>query len=297
MRKLFLLICALLFMVSIFIISTIALAESVYHIERGIDLTNNMWGNNRTYTFLGGVNVEPGKYDLTFSLQGNVLCLGCTWGDAGDLLHIQVMLNGTEITSATAASGIIWGSSFTINLDINFQIDSATKLYIRSWETVSHPPTEYWMLDKATLSGTFQPIPAQPPPDPEPPVPDPPTPDPPSPGPPSSQFDPFPDIKANGSNGPITVNSSELVNISFSLDPGIETGRNVDWFIGAISPHGSFPILQQTLPISALSEATILEMPLHLGFWTFYAILDDNPNGILDRLTWYDYVTVISSPD
>lgn len=43
--------------------------------------------------------------------------------------------------------------------------------------------------------------------------------------------DPVPDIKANGQDGPLTVNSNHLVTMTISLEPGINAGKPADWWI------------------------------------------------------------------
>jgi len=45
------------------------------------------------------------------------------------------------------------------------------------------------------------------------------------------------DIKANGSDLPITVSSTEVVSITVTLDPMSFAGREADWWIGV---HTSF---------------------------------------------------------
>ena len=124
--------------------------------------------------------------------------------------------------------------------------------------------------------------------------------------------DPIPDIKANGQDGPLFVTPSESVNITVSLDPGNMAGESpdpekCDWWIGALTPFGNFwlspwgwikydwPISLGQYPLFDLSETSLLETPLPVGIYTFFFILDNNPNGLFDEMTWYDYVVVIVS--
>lgn len=47
---------------------------------------------------------------------------------------------------------------------------------------------------------------------------------------------PVPDIKANGSDGPVILSSSEPVSLSICLDPGEYMGKNADWWVTAYTP-------------------------------------------------------------
>ncbi len=47
---------------------------------------------------------------------------------------------------------------------------------------------------------------------------------------------PVPDIKANNSDGPITLSHDESLSITIDLDPDILEGRNADWWIGVNTP-------------------------------------------------------------
>ena len=49
-----------------------------------------------------------------------------------------------------------------------------------------------------------------------------------------------PDIKANGSDGPVTILESQTLKVAVSLDPGDFTGVDVDWWVAADTPHGWF---------------------------------------------------------
>ncbi|MBW1791800.1 MAG: zinc metalloprotease, partial [Deltaproteobacteria bacterium] len=49
---------------------------------------------------------------------------------------------------------------------------------------------------------------------------------------------PVADIKANGSDGPITVSQSEPISIEISLDPGDKADQNADWWIAVKTPFG-----------------------------------------------------------
>jgi hypothetical protein len=118
----------------------------------------------------------------------------------------------------------------------------------------------------------------------------------------------IPHIKANGSEGQLFVTPEDLVDIAVSLDPGEMSGQTCDWWIGASTPFGTYWFdpsgiwIASNMPVSAgviglfeLSETSLLEMNLPQGIYTFYFLLDNEPNGVLDDISWYDYVNVICS--
>jgi PKD repeat protein len=112
-----------------------------------------------------------------------------------------------------------------------------------------------------------------------------------------NKAEPTPDIKLNGTEGPLYVSTSESVAVTISLDPGIYTGTPADWWIGVKSLYGVIPFLGQPIPIFELQETILLDIPLPTGVWIFYFILDDIPNGQLDNVTWSDYGVVVSLPE
>ena len=125
--------------------------------------------------------------------------------------------------------------------------------------------------------------------------------------PPPPGAEPIPDIKANGQDGQVTVNAGDLVTISVSLNPGVWSGRNADWWIAAHTPFdppldwytyvypegwksgihvgGQMPLFELSGPFS------VLEMILPAGNYTFYFAVDGNMDGKPDA-TWMDFVPV-----
>ena len=106
---------------------------------------------------------------------------------------------------------------------------------------------------------------------------------------------PVPDIKANGSDGSVTVLSGTPVSITVGLDPGVYTGANADWWIAAstpfnppgdwysyVHPAGWFPGINLCIqtPLFALSPYEVLNMTLPVGDYTFYFAVD-YPDGIV----------------
>ena len=108
---------------------------------------------------------------------------------------------------------------------------------------------------------------------------------------------PVPDIKANGSDDPITVLHSNSVSITINLDPGDMAGQGADWWMIVKSPFDTFLLFAKPTPIFELPETTLLDIPLPIGTYIFYFILDDNPNGIFDGMAWYDYIVVNVEPE
>jgi hypothetical protein len=115
----------------------------------------------------------------------------------------------------------------------------------------------------------------------------------------------IPDVKANGHDGPLYITVDDSVEITVSLDSGDMSGENADWWIGALTPFGTYwlnpslnwvkfdtPISVGQYPLFDLSETSLLNMSLPVGYYTFFFVLDDNPNGVFDDMTWYDYVVV-----
>ena len=116
---------------------------------------------------------------------------------------------------------------------------------------------------------------------------------------------PVPDIEANGSDGPVTINQGDLLAVTVSLDPDGYDGQDADWWVAATSPFGLYwftldsgwirsdtPIRVYGGPLFDLSPFTILEMStLPVGNYTFYFAVDDNMDGVLDA-TCLDSVPV-----
>lgn len=120
---------------------------------------------------------------------------------------------------------------------------------------------------------------------------------------------PLPDIKANGSDGPVHLSPADTVEITVSLDPGSMEGVRCDWWVVARTRYGNYwlapsmnwvrsnnPISVRMRDLIDLPEISVLSRALPPGKYTFFFVLDDRPNGVLDDLTWRDSVVVMSSP-
>jgi len=57
---------------------------------------------------------------------------------------------------------------------------------------------------------------------------------------PEGGSDPVPDLKVNGSDGPITINASDTLTVTAALDPGGLAGTAMDWWIFVDTPPGYF---------------------------------------------------------
>lgn len=117
---------------------------------------------------------------------------------------------------------------------------------------------------------------------------------------------PIPDIKANGSYGPITVASPDIALLTISLDAGNQEGRNADWWIASYSSSSGWHSLVagvdgmvwQTgikrcieLPIVSLLSLPVPSPPFSMGANHVFFIIDDNTDGSPD-ITWWDGVEV-----
>lgn len=101
------------------------------------------------------------------------------------------------------------------------------------------------------------------------------------------------DMKANCSDGPITVTSSDPVSIDIRLDPGVRQSEPADWWIAVstpfatpahwytyVYPAGWLPGINRCLQagLFPLSPSTVLNTALPAGEYTFYFAIDD-PDG------------------
>ncbi|MDR4506915.1 MAG: hypothetical protein MRJ65_01540 [Candidatus Brocadiaceae bacterium] len=114
--------------------------------------------------------------------------------------------------------------------------------------------------------------------------------------------DPVPDIKANNSDGPITVVFNNLT-VTVTLDPNALENEGADWWLAAETPLGwySFDLATQKwvfagdsqadvgvtlqrglvgLPVTEVLDVPVSDLPP--GSYTFYFGVDLNMNGVLD---------------
>jgi len=114
---------------------------------------------------------------------------------------------------------------------------------------------------------------------------------------------PVPDVRANFSDGPLTVKSTTPVSITVSLTPGAQAGQTADWWIAAATPFDWYSFVYASgwqaglhrciqYPLINLSPPyEVLNMNLPKGNYTFYFAVDNNADDVPDG-TWADSVEV-----
>ena len=119
-------------------------------------------------------------------------------------------------------------------------------------------------------------------------------------------IDPVPDIKANGSDGPVYLAPNDNLSITVGLNPASHPGENADWWVVADTPFGwyyynvsggywipGFFVTYQG-PLFDLTPVEVLNITgLPVGTYTFYFGVDMVMNGSLDYdELYYDSVVV-----
>jgi hypothetical protein len=123
--------------------------------------------------------------------------------------------------------------------------------------------------------------------------------------------DPAPDIKANDSDGPVTISPDDPLSITIALDTGNMTDGNADWWVVVSTPFGWYHydlgsgswvldlVVTYQGALIDLSSFEVLNMSgLPLGNYTFYFGVDMVMNGSLDMESiYYDDVDVTIEPN
>jgi hypothetical protein len=120
---------------------------------------------------------------------------------------------------------------------------------------------------------------------------------------------PHPDIKANGSDGPLAITRSETLTVTVEIDAGTHTGENCDWWVVMDTPLGRYyydltqgwlPGLQVTRQgaLKDISPKIILNQSgLPKGEYAVYFGVDMVVNGTVDQSRiHYDRVLVTINP-
>ena len=118
---------------------------------------------------------------------------------------------------------------------------------------------------------------------------------------------PSPDIKANGQDGPVSVNAGDSVSVSISLDPGAWSGQNADWWVAVRTPFDppldwythvysegwryGIHVCAQTPLYELTPSFNVLDTVLPVGNYIFYFAVDGNMDGETNA-TWLDFVEV-----
>jgi hypothetical protein len=118
--------------------------------------------------------------------------------------------------------------------------------------------------------------------------------------------EPKPDIKANGSDGLLTVTPDDTVDITVSLKSGVKLGVTCEWWIAALTPCGNYwltpsrtweksetPISFGRYPLEDMKDRSLQRKRWRAGLYLFFFALDDRPDGTFWN-TWYDFVNVAS---
>jgi hypothetical protein len=132
---------------------------------------------------------------------------------------------------------------------------------------------------------------------------------------------PFPDIKANGSDGLVNITHGDPLSVTIALNPGDMAGKDADWWVVADTPMGWYhydvgsnswePDITVTYqrPLFNLSSYEVLNtiagpqvlvedtQGLSTGTYTFYFAVDMIMNGVIDYSDIYwDSVEVNITP-
>jgi hypothetical protein len=124
---------------------------------------------------------------------------------------------------------------------------------------------------------------------------------------PNGVIEPVPDLKVNGSDGPITITPGDTLDVTASLNPGSLTGTTMDWWVFADAPMGVFSFIpggggtwvpgatpQRTWngPLFSLSNMLILSRSgLPAGTYDLTFVVDA-PNNVLEG-TFADTAQVV----
>ena len=116
------------------------------------------------------------------------------------------------------------------------------------------------------------------------------------------------DVKANGSDGPITVVPTAPVTITVTLDAGELGGQKADWYLVGWAPWGIYsavwgkgwvpgvvPFLAYPL-FDLPSPVPIFNAPLPAGSYIAAFGVDDRPDGTFNGTVWWDFVGITSKP-
>lgn len=121
--------------------------------------------------------------------------------------------------------------------------------------------------------------------------------------------EPEPDIKANGSDGPISIYTTDTLSVGIELDPVDYSGDPMDWWVLAKTPFGwyYYHLSSGWVPgknvthqgyLFNLNYREVMNRTLPEGFYRFYFGVDGNMNGEINSSPlYYDHVDVTVDPE
>lgn len=106
--------------------------------------------------------------------------------------------------------------------------------------------------------------------------------------------DPEPDVKVDGDDGPLTIPSTQTVDLTISLDPGSGEGVAHDWWIGALKGSGDLfrwtyaggwkfcpggvPLRAYSGPLVPVTDYVIHQGTIPAGSWWIVFAVDESDN-------------------
>lgn len=117
---------------------------------------------------------------------------------------------------------------------------------------------------------------------------------------------PIADITANGSNGPLTITTGDVLQVSISLEAGSAVGTNADWYLAANTPVGWYYFNADSGSwregVAVSYQGALFNLPavevlnisgVPTGSYTFYFGVDTVMNGALNsEQLYYDLCIV-----
>ncbi len=123
-------------------------------------------------------------------------------------------------------------------------------------------------------------------------------------GPGNCQLSTVADVQVNGQDCPLSMSAGSPVSFTLGVTAGELSGTHCDWWAVLVTPFGNFwfgprgwvrsntPVILAQLPLMDLQPVTLFRAPLPAGSYRLIFVLDNKANGVLDRVSWYDSVTV-----
>ena len=123
------------FWAMLFVVTVVGMAQAktVYYSEDGTGLVpDNEWTNGEVYTFLGGLTLAPGTYELRFELYGTVWNKVGKW-DKSDKIYVQILVNGNSVAFKKKKGMKGSRDYFSVTLEVDISSETSINLSINSW--------------------------------------------------------------------------------------------------------------------------------------------------------------------